>query len=73
MGKNELMQFVENLVERKEFPEFKAGDTITYGGKSYGVVSTSMDESSTGAATFAIEGTAPDSAAIHTYPSSASV
>ena len=29
MGKTELMQFVENLVERKEFPEFKAGDTIT--------------------------------------------
>ena len=23
------MQFVENSVERKEFPEFKAGDTIT--------------------------------------------
>ena len=23
------MQYVENLVERKEFPEFKAGDTIT--------------------------------------------
>jgi len=29
MGKNEIMQYVENLVERKEFPEFKAGDTIT--------------------------------------------
>ena len=29
MGKTEIMQFVENLVERKEFPEFKAGDTIT--------------------------------------------
>ena len=29
MGKNELMQFVENLTERKEFPEFKAGDTVT--------------------------------------------
>ena len=29
MEKNELMQYVENLVERKEFPEFKAGDTIT--------------------------------------------
>ena len=29
MGKTELMQFVENLVERKEFPEFKSGDTIT--------------------------------------------
>lgn len=29
MGKNELMQFVEDLVERKEFSEFKTGDTIT--------------------------------------------
>ena len=29
MGKNEIMQFVEDLTERKEFPEFKAGDTIT--------------------------------------------
>ena len=29
MGKTELMQYVENLVERKEFPNFKAGDTIT--------------------------------------------
>jgi large subunit ribosomal protein L19 len=29
MGKNELMQFVEDLVERKDLPEFKAGDTIT--------------------------------------------
>lgn len=29
MAKTELMQFVEDLVERKEFPEFKAGDTIT--------------------------------------------
>ena len=29
MGKTELMQYVENLVECKEFPEFKAGDTIT--------------------------------------------
>lgn len=29
MGKTELMQYVENLVERKQFPEFKAGDTIT--------------------------------------------
>ena len=29
MGKTEIMQYVENLVERKEFPEFKAGDTIT--------------------------------------------
>ena len=50
----------------------KAGDTITYGGKSYGVNSTSMDESSTGAATFSIEGSAPDSASIHTYSSSSS-
>ena len=29
MGKNDIMQFVETLAERKEFPEFKAGDTIT--------------------------------------------
>ena len=29
MGKTELMQYVEDLVERKQFPEFKAGDTIT--------------------------------------------
>lgn len=29
MGKNELMQFVEDMSARKEFPEFKAGDTIT--------------------------------------------
>ena len=29
MGKIELLQSVEDLVERKEFPEFKAGDTIT--------------------------------------------
>ena len=29
MGKNEIMQFVEDLAERKEFPEFKAGDTVT--------------------------------------------
>ena len=29
MGKTELMQYVENLVERKEFQSFKAGDTIT--------------------------------------------
>lgn len=27
--KNELMQFVENLSERKAFPDFKAGDTVT--------------------------------------------
>ena len=30
MGKTELMQYVENLVERKEFPNFKAGDTIIF-------------------------------------------
>ena len=29
MGKTELLQFVEDQVERKAFPEFKAGDTIT--------------------------------------------
>ena len=29
MGKTELMQYVEALVERKDLPEFKAGDTIT--------------------------------------------
>ncbi|NVN95308.1 MAG: 50S ribosomal protein L19 [Bacteroidetes bacterium] len=29
MSKPELMQYVESLVERKEFPSFKAGDTIT--------------------------------------------
>ena len=30
MGNNtELMQFVNGLAERKAFPEFKAGDTIT--------------------------------------------
>lgn len=29
MGKTALMQFVENLTPVKEFPEFKAGDTIT--------------------------------------------
>ena len=29
MGKTELLQYVEDLTERKEFPEFKAGDTIT--------------------------------------------
>lgn len=27
--KNELMQFVENLSERKAFPDFKSGDTVT--------------------------------------------
>ncbi len=29
MSKPELMQYVESLEERKEFPKFKAGDTIT--------------------------------------------
>src|SRR5574344_1993406 len=30
MGNNtELLQYVNGLAERKEFPEFKAGDTIT--------------------------------------------
>ncbi len=29
MSKNALMQFVENLSTAKEFPGFKAGDTIT--------------------------------------------
>ncbi|MGI6718939.1 MAG: 50S ribosomal protein L19 [Bacteroidales bacterium] len=29
MGKNELLEYVDSLVEIKEFPEFKAGDTIT--------------------------------------------
>ncbi len=29
MGKNAILQYVEDQVERKEFPEFKAGDTIT--------------------------------------------
>ena len=29
MSKNEFMQFVENLTTIKEYPNFKAGDTIT--------------------------------------------
>ena len=29
MSKNELIQVVEDTVEVKEFPKFKAGDTIT--------------------------------------------
>ena len=29
MSKNELIQLVEDTVEVKEFPKFKAGDTIT--------------------------------------------
>ena len=29
MSKPELIRFVESQVERKEFPSFKAGDTVT--------------------------------------------
>jgi len=29
MSKNELMQYVDTLTTVKEFPDFKAGDTIT--------------------------------------------
>jgi len=29
MGKNELIKFVEDTIAVKEFPKFKAGDTIT--------------------------------------------
>ncbi len=29
MGKNELIQYVENQAEIKDLPQFKAGDTIT--------------------------------------------
>ena len=29
MSKNELLQFVEDQVERKQLPDFKSGDTIT--------------------------------------------
>lgn len=29
MSKNELIQFVDDTVKIKEFPKFKAGDTIT--------------------------------------------
>jgi len=29
MSKPELMQYVDSLVEQKELPKFKAGDTIT--------------------------------------------
>ena len=29
MGKNELLKFIEDQVEVKDFPPFKAGDTIT--------------------------------------------
>ena len=48
----------------------KAGDTISYGGKTYAVHSTSVDETNTGAATFTIEGAAPDAASIHAYSAS---
>lgn len=29
MGKPELMKYVDTLIEVREYPEFKAGDTIT--------------------------------------------
>jgi large subunit ribosomal protein L19 len=29
MSKSELMQYVDSLTEQKEYPAFKAGDTIT--------------------------------------------
>ena len=29
MSKNELIQFVEDTIEMKQLPDFKAGDTIT--------------------------------------------
>jgi large subunit ribosomal protein L19 len=29
MSKPELMQYVENLTEKRNFPSFKAGDTVT--------------------------------------------
>jgi large subunit ribosomal protein L19 len=29
MSKPELMQYVENLTEKRNFPNFKAGDTVT--------------------------------------------
>ena len=29
MGKPELMKYVDTLTEVREYPEFKAGDTIT--------------------------------------------
>lgn len=29
MSKNENLQYIENLTEIKEYPEFQAGDTIT--------------------------------------------
>ena len=48
----------------------KAGDSLTYGGVTYGVNATSMDESNTGAATFSIEGSTADSATLHSYTGS---
>jgi large subunit ribosomal protein L19 len=29
MSKNELLEYVDNLAAKKEYPDFKAGDTIT--------------------------------------------
>jgi len=29
MGKKELLNYVDSLTEKKDFPDFKAGDTIT--------------------------------------------
>lgn len=49
----------------------KAGDSLTYGGTTYGVDSTSIDESNTGAATFTIEGSIADNATLHEYPEAA--
>ncbi|MBR2426780.1 MAG: hypothetical protein IKB16_08585 [Lentisphaeria bacterium] len=45
----------------------KAGDSLTYGGITYGVNATSVDEKNTGAATFTIEASAADNAELHTY------
>ena len=48
----------------------KAGDSLTYGGVTYGVDATSMDESNTGAATFSIEASTADNATLHSYTES---
>ena len=48
----------------------KAGDSLTYGGVTYGVNATSVDESNTGAATFSIEGSTADNATLHSYTES---
>ena len=48
----------------------KAGDSLTYGGVTYGVNATSVDESNTGAATFSIEGSTADNATLHSYAAS---